>query len=118
MDASIRSALPLLLVAILSGSLAWAGFGERGILRNRELEAERLARVEAVAARKRTIEHLRGEIIRLRADAVTQERFVREELGYVRPGEVVYLFPDEQQADFELVGDRRLKESRIARGAP
>lgn len=110
---SLRSALPLLLVAVLSGSAAWAFFGDRGVLANRALESERLARLEAIAEREQTVAHIRAEIERMKTDPRVQERWVRTELGYVREGEVVYLFPGDRNAEFEVLEDRRLRESEL-----
>ena len=110
---SLRSALPLLLVAMLSGSLAWAFFGDRGVLANRALEGELLGRVEAIADRQETIAHIRDEIQRMQTDPRVQERWVRTELGYVRAGEVIYLFPGDRAAEFEVIEDRRLRKSGL-----
>ena len=103
---TLRSALPLLMFAIFALSVAWACFGERGILANETLGAEIEAREERIAERNAVIEHLREEIRRLQEDPRVQERWVREELGFVRPGEVVYVFPGDRSADFELLRDR------------
>lgn len=110
---SLRSALPLLLVAIVGGSLAWAFYGERGVLANQALQDELEARKEAVAERTETVAHLRLEIEQLKTVPRVQERWVREELGYVREGEILYLFPDDQTTDFEVLQDRRLRESQL-----
>ncbi len=111
---SLRSALPLLIVAVLSGSLAWAFFGDRGVLANRALEGELLARQETIDERRQTVEHIREEIERMKTDTHVQERWVRTELGYVRKGELIYLFPGDRSADFELIEDRRLRVSGMA----
>ena len=114
---TLRSALPLLLFTILAGSTAWACFGDRGVLRNQVLLAEVEAREVRLADRRATIGHLRSEIERMRSDPLVQERWIREELGYVKPGEVVYYFPDARNADFELVGDRHLLPAIHPKGA-
>ncbi len=110
---SLRSALPLLLVALLSGSLAWAFFGDRGVLANRALEGELLARQETIDERKQTVAHIRNEIERMKTDPLVQERWVRTELGYVRKGELIYLFPGDRSAEFEVLEDRQLRESEL-----
>ena len=58
-----------------------------------------------------TIEHLRSEIERMKTEPQVQERWIRQELGYVRPGELLYLFPGDRAADFALLNDRRLVPS-------
>ena len=112
---SIRSALPLVLVAILAGSLAWGFYGERGVLANQALQEEFLARQSAVEERRQTVALLRLEIEQMTSDPRAQERWVREELGYVRPGEILYLFPADQATDFEVVQDRKLREATLPR---
>lgn len=108
---SLRSALPLVLFAVAAGGAAWACFGNRGILTNRSLETEVLARAERLAERQTTVDHLRREIVHMEADPRIQERWIREELGYVKPGEVLYLFPSDRSADFTFVEDRRILSS-------
>jgi len=113
---TLRSALPLVLFAILAGSAAWACFGERGIIANDELAAEIEAREARLLERRGVIDHLRGEIERMRTNPRVQERWVREELGFVRPGEVVFVFPADRDADFDLLRDRRLPAPRPDEG--
>ncbi len=100
---TLQSAFPLILFAVLAGSAAWACFGERGILTNRALLQDVEARTAEVLERERSIEQLRQQIQAMREDARVQERWIREELGYVRPGEVLYLFPGDRSADFTLL---------------
>jgi cell division protein FtsB len=103
---TLRSTLPLILFALLAGSAAWACFGERGILTNRTLIQELEARTREVAEQNSTIEHLRRQIQDMRDDPRVQERWIREELGYVRPGEVLYLFPGDRSVDFAMLKNK------------
>jgi len=112
---SLRSALPFVLFAVAAGGAAWACFGDRGILTNRSLEHEVLARAERLAERKTTVDHLREQIRSMESEPRLQERWIREELGYVKPGEVLYLFPGDRAADFTFVEDRRLMASGTQR---
>jgi cell division protein FtsB len=98
----------LVLFTILAGSAAWACFGERGIVVNTALAGEIEAREDRLEERRSVIAHLRREIDYMRTDPRVQERWVREELGFVRYGEVVFVFPADRDADFELLKDRRL----------
>jgi cell division protein FtsB len=107
-DSAFRAALPLLVFAVVATSAAWASFGERGILANQALRHEVAAREARLAEREEAISHLRREIERMKTDPSLQERWVREELGYVRPGELVYLFPGDRTADFDFLKDRQL----------
>ena len=113
---SLRSALPLLLVAVLAGSVAWAFYGDRGVLANRTLQRELVARQQAVQERATTVASLRLEIGQMKSDRLAQERWVREELGYVKPGEILYLFPGDQATDFEVLQDRKLHEAELPGG--
>jgi cell division protein FtsB len=96
------------LFAILAGSAAWACFGERGIIVNTTLVAEIESREVRLDERRGVIAHLHREIEHMRRSPRVQERWVREELGFVRPGEVVFVFPADRDADFDLLEDRRL----------
>ena len=107
-SSTLRSALPLLLLAILLIGVGWACFGERGLLANRALTAEIEARTERLEERRLTIASLERESESLRTDERVQERWIREELGYVREGEILYLFPGDRAADFAFLRDRRL----------
>ena len=80
----------LFLLALALNSL----FGERGML---HLAGQR----ERVSALQSEIDQLRNEnqrlmteIAALRSDPSAIERIAREELGYVRPDETVYLFSE------------------------
>ncbi len=103
---TLRSTLPLILFAVLAGSAAWACFGDRGILTNRTLIQEVEARKVDLAEQSTTILHLRRQIQAMQDDPRVQERWIREELGYVRPGEVLYLFPGDRSVDFALLKDK------------
>ena len=104
---TLRSALPLILFAVLAGSTAWACFGERGILTNRSLLQELDIRQVELAEQHSTVEHLHKQIQALQTDPRVQERWIREELGYVRPGEVLYLFPGDRSAGFPQPAEKR-----------
>lgn len=106
---TLRSALPLILFAVLAGGAAWACFGDHGILANRSLQTEVVSREIRIAEREETIAHLRSEIARMQTDTRVQERWIRQELGYVKPGELLYLFPGDRAADFAFLHDRHLE---------
>lgn len=85
-----------LLVAILlvAAAVAWAWFdAENGVDTWRRLHHE----VEEARARGRSLaernEALRSEIDALAGDRFAQERAVREELRWVRPGEILIRVP-------------------------
>jgi len=92
-----RRLLLLLLCAALSLFTARSIVGERGLLEALGQRGE-LARVrrEVEAARARNAA-LAAEIARLRKvkENTAVESIAREKLGYIKPGEVTYLFPEE-----------------------
>lgn len=77
------------LLALLATDVAFAPLGLRDLL---ALRAER-ARLEAVHLRLlETNTELKVKAGRLRDDDRYLQRMIREQLGYVRPGEIVYRF--------------------------
>lgn len=77
-------------VVILSALAGSAAFGKHGWKHLRRLE-RRQERLEALAVRlERDNQRLRDHLRRLDHDDAYLERVVRERLGWVRPGEMVY----------------------------
>ena len=64
-------------------------------------ERERMLEVKIEQTEER-IDRLRGRIERLRSDPATLERLAREELGLVRPGDVVIVLPEQGPAPAPL----------------
>ena len=88
-----------LLLALLPATLllctARSILGERGLLEVARQEDElRQIQAEVQAARARN-KNLAGQVVELRKGRVGLERIARERLGYIRAGEVTYLFPPE-----------------------
>ena len=78
----------LCLVLLLLGSGAVKGWRDLEAARRREREL-----ATRVAAAEERIALLRERIGRLRDDPATLERLAREQLGLVRPGDVVVVLP-------------------------
>jgi cell division protein FtsB len=81
----------LAVAAVLAGVLSLASVADaRGFRRYMSLRQD----VESLQERNRALsdqnEVLRREINALRKDPAALERAVREELGYVKPGEIVF----------------------------
>ncbi len=77
----------ILFVAIL-GIAAWRSYHDLSSARERQLLLE--TRIGKTQGR---IEELHGRIERLRSDPGTLERRAREDLGMVRPGDVIVELP-------------------------
>lgn len=67
-------------------------FGERGVLHLSRLWGEKRKLDERNFLLQKENEILRERIYRLRHDSLYLEKIAREELGLVRPGEIVYRF--------------------------
>ena len=68
-------------------------FGSRGLLRLRALTNEEAVIKQRIAGLLLENQRLRTQLHALRSDDRYLERLAREQLGFVRPGEVVYRFP-------------------------
>ena len=79
-----------LLLVLAAG---WKGY--RDLEAARQREAMLTARIGETAAR---VETLRRRIGRLRDDPVALERMAREQLGLVKPGDVVVVYPETKPA--------------------
>jgi len=78
----------------LLAMMAFTVWGNRGLLAMSRMqhELERLVReIEIVEQKNATLSH---EVQRLRSDLGYIEKIAREELGLVRPGEIVFDFAD------------------------
>ncbi len=89
----LRSLLSALFVFLLLVLATAALKGWRDLDRSRVRESELKARI---AATEQRIETLRREIRDLQSDPATLERVARDDLGLVRPDEVVVVLPSEE----------------------
>ena len=93
-----RRGLNFLLVFATVVLLADALVGERGLVatsRARQVSSELSEKVERMRRENR---RLRNEAQRLREDPTTIESLAREELGLIRPGEVLVVVKDRKPA--------------------
>ena len=90
-----RVLVPLSMVGVLVLVLVGAGIdGYRDLAKSRARLADLTARKAATAQR---VTELAARIERLRTDPMMLERLAREELGMVRPEDVVIVFPEERR---------------------
>jgi cell division protein FtsB len=90
----IRDRLLLfLMILVFVGGSAAALFGERGFfdLRRSRMEQQELQR--QVDEQLRRVLDLKEEVKRLHDDPTAIERIAREDLGYIRAGEIHFLLP-------------------------
>lgn len=73
-------------------------FGSRGVLHLRTLMAEEDELGNRISLLLHENEQLRARIHRLRTDDRTLERLAREQLGFTRPGEIIYRFGNRQDS--------------------
>ena len=83
--AGLASAIAL--IALLVGSL----FGDRGILHLMAQRERAAVLAHELESLREENERLAGDIQALRSDPAAIERIAREELGFARPGETVFL---------------------------
>lgn len=77
---------------VLVGLSLFTTFGERGLLHLWRLWGEQKKLDEANFLLQKENEILRERIYRLRNDDLYLEKIAREDLGLVRPGEIIYRF--------------------------
>ncbi len=88
------SVLALILVTLFLAGTAVALVGEGGYLDLRRAKRDLAAIQQQVDREQETVQALRREVERLKSDPAALERVAREQLGYVKPGEVTFLLPD------------------------
>jgi len=93
-----RRAFAVLLVALVSVGSAAALFGEGGLRDRLRLSAEHRQLLAEIESRRAATARLREQVDGLLHDPMASERIAREQLGFVRPGEVVYLLPRDASA--------------------
>lgn len=91
--------IPALLAVALAAAVLDQDAGIRAWLGLRRDVAASEARLEALRAE---IEARRLEARALESDPVAQERVIREELGWARPGELVLKLPPPQNSSISL----------------
>jgi cell division protein FtsB len=87
---SVRRRSTLLLSAGILGLLALSAWDPDGLRKHRKLEAEARRTAAENGSLVRDNAALRREIRALQGDPAALERAAREELGFVRPGEIVF----------------------------
>jgi cell division protein FtsB len=81
----------VVLLSVGLGTLPIQIFGERGLPHLRRLQREQRELVARNMMLAREIRQMELEVRRLRDDDVTLERAARDDLGMVRPGELIFV---------------------------
>ncbi len=88
-------AVVLLFAVFLTGSVA-ALFASGGYVERRGLEQRRDAANIELDRRLKRVHELRRDVMQLSSDSIARERLAREELGYMRRGEMIFLLAEPQ----------------------
>jgi cell division protein FtsB len=95
-----RKALSLALFLILASSILNALFGDRGFIEMLKARRELQAMQQEIATIDAQNQHLLEEVRDLKTSPLAIEKLAREELGLVKPGEVILLIErSEDQKD-------------------
>lgn len=86
-------AIPLLVLAATVIAVPTMVFGPEGLPRHRRLRAQHEAQRQENARLARTLAQVRAERRAFMSDPRARERAVREELGWVRPDELIVELP-------------------------
>lgn len=79
--------------------LVKAFFGDRGFIGLLKIKSEYAAIYEEVQQLESENAKLMEEIDKLNSDKYYQEKVAREKMGFIKEGEVVFLFPDEEEKE-------------------
>jgi cell division protein FtsB len=89
-----RRAVHLLLVFVTVVLVVDALIGEKGLMQSMRARQEYLDMAASLETLRRNNAKLRDEMRRLNEDPATIESVAREQLGLIRPGEVVFILKD------------------------
>lgn len=86
--------LGALVLGVVGGAAWWSSYRDLATAREREAVLE-----ERIRETQGRVDELRDRVERLRSDPATIERVAREEMGLVRPGDVVIVLPKDDGGD-------------------
>ena len=84
----------IVLNLLLLGRLIWS---EQGIFAYLDMKARAANLEQQLGDLNAKLEELSGEIRRLQKDRAYQEKAVRDRMNYVKDGEILYIFPEDEQ---------------------
>lgn len=86
--------LTVVLLVLIVSMLAYAIFGDRGVLRIVQAQRQQEQLQQQLSELQQQQQHLRLEIERLNNDRDYWEQLARTRLGMVREGELIYYLPE------------------------
>jgi len=89
----------LLIFLFLAAIVLDSFFSESGLLKIWQMAREHQLLTQEVAELEKANAEMEAQIEALRSDPEAIERVAREELGYIRPGEEVFLFPKKSKSE-------------------
>jgi cell division protein FtsB len=92
-----RRSVHLLLIFVTLVLVVDALIGEKGLMESMRARRHYREVAASLDALRRANAKLRDEVRRLNEDPATIESVAREQLGLIRPGEVVFIFKDQQK---------------------
>jgi cell division protein FtsB len=92
-----RRSVHLLLIFVTLVLVVDALIGEKGLMESTRARRHYREVTASVDALRRTNARLRDEVRRLNEDPATIESVAREQLGLIRPGEIVFIFKDQKK---------------------
>jgi len=98
---AVLAAGAVLLVLFVFGAI----YGSRGVVDLQRLRAEQRRLEQLAFQQQQTNARLREHIRRIHSDDRYLERWAREHLGWVKPGEIIYRFGDESTRERQAAQD-------------
>jgi cell division protein FtsB len=93
-----RRTVNLLLIFVTVVLIADALIGEKGLIESIHARRQYRELSASLEALRRDNQRMRDDVKRLREDPGAIESMAREQLGLIRPGEVLFIIKDEQPA--------------------
>jgi len=94
--------IPLIILCLLIGIVAWLGFGEQGLIHLYRTEMERQAHMDKIRRLAKENQDLLEEIDRLRTDMKYVESVARRQLNLIKENEVIYRFETKEEGNSGL----------------
>ncbi|MGN7610990.1 FtsB family cell division protein [Magnetococcales bacterium HHB-1] len=92
-----------LLLAVLVAANIWGQydlwFGKQGFLRWQQIESQLIDLKKEVAVVENRVNMLKQKIRGVEKEPAILEEVARKELGFVHPGEIIFVFPEQEKQE-------------------